>query len=200
MKVQTLKNSKPNKRRIAVFIDAANFEISLKQSGLYVDYKDLITWVGEKGKIALLRYYSPSFKTKGQNRFFSFIKNQGFKIITKSIKRIKKRDKSSLNKANFDVEITFDSAINIDKFDEMILFSGDSDFVYLVSQLQKKGISVTVASVQWRTARELRKQTTEFIDLRDCIFAKKKAPLRERSRQSFDCRIFIPKMGLYVKY
>ncbi|TSC86878.1 MAG: hypothetical protein G01um10147_753 [Microgenomates group bacterium Gr01-1014_7] len=164
------------KKRIAIFIDAANFEISLKQCGLRVDYKKLLTEFRTKGKLTILRYYSPVFKTKGQNRFFSFIKNQGFKIVTKSIKVIRKRNKKSQNKANFDVEITFDAAVNIGKYETMILFSGDSDFVYLVSQLKKSSITTTVISPQWRTARELKKVADTFIDLRECDFVIKKPP------------------------
>lgn len=171
IKAQTLKRSK-----VAVFIDAANFEISLKLSGLKSDYKKLLDWAGKDGKIVILRYYSPTFGTKGQNRFFSFIKNLGFKIITKNIKIIKQQGKKSQNKANFDVEITFDTAIRIGQFNRLILFSGDSDFVYLISELQKKGVSTIVISPQWRTAKELRKQADEFIDLRNCEFVMKKPP------------------------
>ena len=171
-----IKAQKIKKKKIAIFIDAANFEISLKSSGLSADYRKLLNWAGKDGKIVLLRYYSPTFGTKGQNRFFSFIKNLGFKIITKNIKIIKRQGKKSQNKANFDVEITFDTAIRIGQFDKLILFSGDSDFVYLISELQKRGVSATVISPQWRTARELRKQANEFIDLRNCEFVMKKPP------------------------
>lgn len=167
--------SKP-KKKIAIFIDAANFEISLKQSALQVNYKKLLQNFSNDGELVMLRYYSPIFKTKGQGRFFSFIKNAGFKIITKSIKVIKKRNKKSQNKANFDVEITFDAAVNIGKYETMILFSGDSDFVYLLFQLRKRNITTTVISPQWRTAKELRKQADKFIDLRDCEFVIKKPP------------------------
>lgn len=175
IKAQTLKGFR-GRKRIAIFIDAANFEISLKQSGLKADYRKLLNEFGRNSSLVILRYYSPAFKTKGQNSFFSFIKNLGFKIVTKNVKIIKKRNKKSQNKANFDVEITFDAAVNIGKYENMILFSGDSDFVYLVSQLKKRAITTTVISPQWRTARELRKEADVFIDLRDCNFVVKKAP------------------------
>lgn len=164
------------KKRVAIFIDGANFEISLKQCGLKADYRKLLSEFKKQGNLSILRYYSPSFKTKGQYRFFSFIKNLGFKIVTKSVKIIKKRNKKSQNKANFDVEITFDAAVNIGKYETMVLFSGDSDFVYLVSQLKKRTISTTVISPQWRTAKELKKGSDTFVDLRNCNFVMKKLP------------------------
>lgn len=167
---------KGTKKKIAIFIDAANFEISLKSSGLRANYPQMIKWAETEGKLTILRYYSPTFGSKGQNKFFSFIKNLGFKIVTKSIKIIKQRQKQSKNKANFDVEIAFDVAIRIGQFDKLILFSGDSDFVYLISELQKRKVYTSVISPQWRTARELRKQTDQFIDLRECEFVMKKPP------------------------
>lgn len=168
----------PKGSKVAVFIDAANFEISLKQSKLWADYKKLLKFVKARGNIVFLGYYSPIFKTKGQERFFSFIKNKGFKIITKNIKVIRrsKSKNKNKNKANFDVEITFDAAVRMDEFNKFILFSGDSDFVYLVLQLQRKSIYTTIISPVWRTAKELKKQADEFIELKDCDFVVKKAP------------------------
>lgn len=168
---------KPQKSRVAVFVDAANFEISLKQCDLYADYSKLMRMIEQYGKPVILRYYSVVFKTKGQDRFFSFIKNRGFKIVTKDVKIIKS-GKGSKNKANFDVEIAFDSAVRIGEFDTLILFSGDSDFVYLIYQLQKRTIKTIVISPSFRTAKELRQQADNFIDLRDCDFAKKKPLFR----------------------
>lgn len=46
IKSQTLKES-----RVAIFIDAANFEISLKSSGLSSNYRKLLDWAGKDGKV-----------------------------------------------------------------------------------------------------------------------------------------------------
>lgn len=167
---------KGQKKKIAIFIDAANFEISLKSSGQKADYRKLLVWTKKQGNPVMIHYYSPSFGTDGQNRFFSFIKNLGFKIVTKSLKKIRSSGNKTQNKANFDVEIAFDAAVRIGQFDKFVLFSGDSDFVYLVSELQKRSVHVMVISPQWRTAKELRKQADKFIDLRDCEFVIKKPP------------------------
>lgn len=165
------------KTKIAVFIDAANCEISLKNQGLKLDYREMVREVEKDGKIFFMGYYSPSFKTAGQNNFFTIIKKIGFKIITKNVKVIKQREKQAKHKANFDVEITFDAAVNYQKYNNLILFSGDSDFVYLVKELQKRGIKITVISTLFRTARELRKQVDKFVELKNCPFIKKKLPL-----------------------
>lgn len=161
--------------KVAVFIDAANFEISLKLSNLWADYKKLLQFIKGYGEPVILRYYSPRFQTTGQDKFFTFIKKLGFKIVTKNIKVIRSA-KTNKNKANFDVEIAFDCAVSIGKFNKLILLSGDSDFVYLVEQLQKKTIYSIVVSPGWRTAKELRKQADQFIELKTCEFVKKRPP------------------------
>lgn len=165
IKAQTLK-----KKGIAIFIDAANFEISLKMCGLKSDFPQMIQFIKQKfSDKQFYRYYKVDYRTKSQARFFSRIKNLGFKIITKKIKVIRQRRKNT-RKANFDVEIAFDAAIFLKLYDQLILFSGDSDFVYLAQQLQKRDKIVTVISPHFRTARELRKIADAFIDLRECPF------------------------------
>lgn len=190
---------KRGKIRIAVFIDGANFEISLKRCGLWADYRKLIVEIEKEGKATILRYYSPTFKEKGQSRFFTAIKNLGFKIVTKNVKVIKKRKKKE-GKANFDVEITFDAAVRIGQFDKLVLFSGDSDFVYLTSQLQKRGVKVMVISPLWRTAKELRKKADQFIDLRECKFVIKKLPFGSAHNNLSTAGEIVPKRKHYVKY
>ena len=89
----------------------------------------------------------------------------------------KKRVATFIDAANFDVGIAVDATIRIGQFDKVALFSGDSDFVYLVAELQKRGVKAIVISPKWRTAKELRIQADQFIDLRDCEFVTKKPPL-----------------------
>ncbi|MFZ5932747.1 MAG: NYN domain-containing protein, partial [Patescibacteria group bacterium] len=109
----------------------------------------------------------------------------GFKIVTKNIKTIKSRG-TKKGKANFDVEITFDAAVRIGEYSKIILFSGDSDFAYLLFNLKKKGIVTSVVSTKWRTAKELMRVADLFAELKKCDFVKKRAPLRGRSRRSSD--------------
>jgi len=73
-----------------------------------------------------------------------------------------------------DVEIAVD-AMNIAHYipyiTDIILFTGDGDFRYLVENLQKKGVRVTVvSSIKTEVsmiADELRKQCDTFIDIAD---------------------------------
>ncbi|MCX6722792.1 MAG: NYN domain-containing protein [Candidatus Staskawiczbacteria bacterium] len=59
-------------------------------------------------------------------------------------------------KANFDVEITADILLDKFKVDEIILFSGDSDFVYLIGKMKDSGVKVSVYSSKKTISWELK--------------------------------------------
>lgn len=68
-------------------------------------------------------------------------------------------------KANFDVEIAIDVVDKHRKFDTLMLFFGDSDFVALINYLHKKGKKAVVLSTRRNVATELLRSADEFIDL-----------------------------------
>lgn len=81
---------------------------------------------------------------------------KGFRIVTKPIKVIHDyRTKEDIRKANFDVEIGVDAVRFIKNFDVFVLFSGDSDFLYLCQYLKKAKKTIVVFSTRWRIAKEL---------------------------------------------
>ncbi len=194
IKAQTLKGFR-GKKRIAIFIDAANFEVSLRSLKVKADFGKVDQYFGVS-KVVLKNYYSVDFKNSAQGRLFTYLKHHYFKLITKSIKLIRRRGSSNLRKANFDVEISFDSVMLKDKYDIMILLSGDSDFVYMVQELQKLGKKVVVVSPQFRTAKELRKAADKFVDLKEVSFLiKEKGPLWARKNNLSTAQKSIIKKG-----
>ena len=66
-------------------------------------------------------------------------------------------------KADFDVEISIDAISWMKNYDSFVLFSGDSDFVYLLKYLKKRGKKVIVLSRRGHVANELR--TSKDVDL-----------------------------------
>ncbi len=117
------------KGKTAIFIDAANLELSAKDLGFKVDYRKLSEWLNTQIKVVFLGFYTARFDTKEHDGFLTFLKRTGYKLITKHLKLIRNRkDGGHLRKANFDVEIAVDVIKRLDLFDNCILFSGDSDF------------------------------------------------------------------------
>jgi uncharacterized LabA/DUF88 family protein len=72
-----------------------------------------------------------------------------------------------VEKANFDVEITTDILRSFEKVDVVILFSGDSDFNYLVKILRHDKKQVRVYSSRKTLSWELRLSANKHIFLKD---------------------------------
>lgn len=155
-----------NKGRIAVFIDVANLELSAKDKGWRVDYERLYSLQKNIGQLIYCGFFTACFNTPSHNAFLTFIKKTGFRLVTKPLKIIKKRDGSGhLRKANFDVEIAVETMKRINDFDTFILFSGDSDFHYLLKELKTKGKTTMVISMKHHVAKELVEIADFYIDL-----------------------------------
>lgn len=172
--------------RIAVFIDAANIERSVADLGTEpprlrrvpkeflwksfpkgywrVRYKKLYKFFKENSKLVSISFYSARFNTKSHDRFLAFLKLNGYRLVTKPIKDIK-GEEGHLRKANFDVEISVDAVSWINNYDTFVLFSGDSDFAYLIRFLRKKGKRTVVISQRGHVSKELICATEVYRDI-----------------------------------
>jgi len=159
--------SKYLKGRILVAIDAANLESSVRDLGWWIDYIKLRN-LFNGNKLIQIRNYCVHHGTDNQNNFFTFLKKNGFVLITKPLKIIKQRDmkKDDLRKANFDVEIAVDVMEMADRFDTLVLFSGDSDFDYLIKILKGKSKRIVVISTKYHISKELIESGSKYIDLK----------------------------------
>jgi uncharacterized LabA/DUF88 family protein len=180
------KLSKVFQGKVAVFIDAANLEHSVADLGSFpprlkripkgyvwraypkgywkVDYKKLLKFFKSKTNFSEAIFYSARFNTKSHDNFLTFLKSVGFKLVTKEIKRIKTWE-GEHRKANFDVEISVDATYKIGGFTTFVLFSGDSDFAYLISFLKKEGKKVVVISQRGHASNELITKADKYVDL-----------------------------------
>lgn len=150
--------------KVIVFVDAANLESSLKDLDWHMDYKKFYNYFKNNIELVEIRFYSASFGNKSHNNFFTVLKRIGFQLVTKKLKIIFDGERS-INKANFDVEITLDARNIIDKYDTLVLFSGDSDFEYLVKFLRMRNKKIVVVSSRYHIAKELIKCCNKYIDL-----------------------------------
>lgn len=170
----------------AVFIDAANIERSLADLGTEpprirrlpkgfvwksfpkgywrVDYKKLFQFFKENSKLASISFYSARFNTKSHNNFLTFLKKTGYRLVTKPIKEIN-AEEGARRKANFDVEISVDAIAWMRNYDTFVLFSGDSDFAYLVRFLRRKGKRAIVISQRGHVSKELVKAPDFYRDI-----------------------------------
>ncbi|MBU2036727.1 NYN domain-containing protein [Patescibacteria group bacterium] len=159
-----------SKPKVKIYIDGANMFYTQKKFGWTLDWQKIKGLI-ETAKEALdWRYYVGIKKDdEGMRKYLKYLNAIGFNTFTKPLKKIKVSDGTVkyIFKANFDVEIAADILLDKSKIDEIIIFSGDSDFQYLVGKLKDAGIKVIVYSSRKTISWELKLEASEVIYFED---------------------------------
>ena len=160
-------------RTAKIYIDGANIFYAQKKVGWSLDWAKVKAEFETERTIAQWRYYVglKSGDDPMQN-YLKYLDAIGFTAFTKPLKSIKVSGPSAppsgiIYKANFDVEMTADILLDKSKLDEVIIFSGDSDFAYLVKKLRDTGTRVTIFAFRKTIAWELKLAATKVIYLDD---------------------------------
>ena len=175
------------KPKAYVFIDAANSHYYLIMAGWQIDWIKFKTYLEQ-------RYRSPSFfyyegvPSKGQYfdihpdhgildfskakkkkyNYFKFLKGIDFKVRHKPVGRIYDSTTGQFkHKCNFDVELTVDALDNIDKYDCVVLVSGDGDFVRLIKYLKGRKKKTVVVAPSKRLSWNLKRAANQVPYLDD---------------------------------
>ncbi len=72
-----------------------------------------------------------------------------------------------MEKGNMDVEITIDALHNMNKYDTAVLFSGDADFLALVSYLKNRNKKIYIFSSKDNISHELKTGCDGYFDLKN---------------------------------
>ena len=153
-----IKNSKTK-----VYIDGANIFYAQKQMGWSIAWHKVAEILRQKYDISEFCYYT-GIKA-GDNKmpqFLKYLDKIGFTVMTKPLKEIKTNDGKMIYKSNFDVEITADLAFDRANFDNFILFSGDSDFDYIVKKMRDVGKRVVCFASRKTLSWELKLAVNEY--------------------------------------
>ncbi|MFH1582724.1 MAG: NYN domain-containing protein [Candidatus Falkowbacteria bacterium] len=139
---------------------------------------DVCSWVNPKKKIFYYGYFAKrddlpenhEYNIKHKTSIFRIDKarKSGFEIRSKEVKMIPRYNEEGkylgkIPKCNFDVEITKDAITKMEKYNTIMLFSGDSDFGDLLSYLKEKGKKIIVVCTRNRMSVELEKVADKFI-------------------------------------
>ena len=167
-----------NKNIIYVFIDASNLWEAQKAKGKFFDYEKLRTFLKTKfsGSGIEIFYYTAypadgtrDYSLDGKHKFFTYLKKGlGFIVRKKELKRISittKEGEAIQEKGNMDVEITVDAIHHIKKYETAIFFSGDSDFLPLITYLKNGKKKVYVFSSKNNISEELRTGADGYTDV-----------------------------------
>lgn len=161
-----------------VFIDASNLWQAQKAKGKMFDYEKLKYFLKEKFSATEIEifYYTayPKEGTReqsqdGKHKFFTYLKKGlGFTVRKKELKRIVEHTESGdtiQEKGNMDVEMTIDAIHFLKKYEEAVMFTGDSDFLALVNYIRNGGKKVYIFSSKNNVSQELRTGADGYFDV-----------------------------------
>ena len=160
--------------KIALFIDGANFYAAARSLGFDIDYKRLLEFFREQGRLVRALYYTALVEDQEYSPIrplVDWLDYNGFTMVTKPTKEFTDSLGRRKIKGDMDIELAIDMLEMAPHLDHIILFSGDGDFRRLVEVVQRKGVRVSVVSTVKSTppmvADELRRQADDFIELQD---------------------------------
>lgn len=165
-------------RTVYVFIDASNLWAVQKAKGQMFDLSKLKQFLKteHRAKRILIYYYDAyplqktrEYSTEGKFKFYVYLeKALKFIVRKKPLKQIKIEREDGLlveEKGNMDVEMAIDFVNQINKYQEAILFSGDSDFLALVRFARNKNKKVYIYSSKNNVSSELRTGADGYTDI-----------------------------------
>ncbi len=151
-----------------VFIDGMNLYKSVKEfNSKRIDYSKLWQFFSTESNLIRINYYSPTSADNEYNpivKLLDYLKYNNFTVISRPATYAGDRIKG-----NLDAEIITDmvsSSFTIPNLKNIVLFSGDGDFMYPIIEIKKRGIRVIVISVkEYSTSNKLREVADLFIDV-----------------------------------
>ncbi len=150
--------------KVGVFVDAENAKFN---GGYNLRYDVLRRFAARnEGKLLRLNVYlaldadrarEDSEYARKTYAYQNSIREFGWKVITKTVKRYTDEEGQTTTKANSDLDLAIDAMLQVDNLDEILLISGDGDFLQLVTALQNKGCRVELLGFN-NVSRQLQRQ------------------------------------------
>lgn len=167
-----------NKNFVYVFIDSSNLWQAQKAKGLMFDYEKLKNYLKQKfGADELQIFYYSAYPANGtrlydlekKHKFFTYLKKGlGITVRKKELKRINIISECGVaiqEKGNMDVEMAIDMMHHIVKYNTAVMFTGDSDFLALVTYLKNANKKVYIFSSKNNISQELRTGGDGYFDV-----------------------------------
>ena len=155
--------------KVGIYVDAEN----IKMSGGYGMRYDVLVDLANTPPSTLLRancYLAEDRERTsrdGEYRqkvyyYHDILRQCGFKVIKKYVRRYEDEDGNVTTKANADMDLAIDALLQARNLDRIILLTGDGDFIRLVSAMQNMGCRVDVIGFH-NVSRELREVADSYI-------------------------------------
>ncbi len=155
--------------RIGVYVDAANI---MRNGGFGMRYDVLRRYACRGGGQAVrLNVYvgfdaerarqDPVYLNKTR-AWENAVRDFGYKVIEKEVKWYVDEGGNRVGKANADLDMAVDTLLQSEKLDQLLLVTGDGDFVQVVRSLQNKGVRVEALAFD-NVSNDLRREVDWFM-------------------------------------
>ncbi len=137
--------------RTGIYVDAENIKMS---GGFGMRYDVLVGLANSPDSVMLRancylaedteRTVRDSEYRQKVHSYHNILRQCGFKVIKKTVRRFQDEDGNITTKANADMDLAIDALLQARNLDRIILLTGDGDFLRLVVALQNIGCRVEV--------------------------------------------------------
>ena len=154
--------------KVGVFVDAEN----VKFNGGYQLRYDVLRRFAARDKGTLLRLNTylaydqeraredPDYAKKSRT-YQQMVRDYGWKIIVKNVRRYIDDQGNTTTKANADLDLAVDAMLQAENLDLILLVTGDGDFLQVVTALQNRGCRVELLGFE-NVSMQLQRQADAF--------------------------------------
>jgi uncharacterized LabA/DUF88 family protein len=170
-----------NKGKIAIFIDGNNLFHLAQQLNIEIDYTKLLKFITNQHPYFKAYFYGiQDSNNDKQLGFYTWLKYNGYKVITKSYYQFNnnsnndsesnefnnKESKDNKNKKqSLDVEIVTDLFKYIHKYDTAIIVGGNTELLPALHYLNFNGIRIEWYNLKSFTSNSILDSVDHFVDL-----------------------------------
>jgi uncharacterized LabA/DUF88 family protein len=154
--------------KVGVFVDAENIKFN---GGYQLKYDVLRRFAArDQGTLLRLNTYlafdqerareDPEYAKKSSS-YQQIVRDFGWKIIVKKVRRYTDDEGNITTKANADLDLAVDAMLQAENLDLVLLVTGDGDFLQVVEALQNRGCRVELLGCK-NVSRRLQQQVDAF--------------------------------------
>ncbi|MES9899725.1 MAG: NYN domain-containing protein [Sedimenticola sp.] len=153
--------------KVGVFVDAENIKFN---GGYQLRYDILRRFAARSGTLLRLNTYLAfdQERAKEDNEYAKksytyqqMVRDFGWKIIVKPVRRFTDDEGNVTTKANADLDLAVDAMLQAENLDQILLVTGDGDFLQVVTALQNRGCRVEVLAFK-NVSNLLQRQVDDF--------------------------------------
>lgn len=158
--------------RLALFIDGPHLTAAARALEIDIDFRRLLDLFRQNGRLVRAYYYSVTADgsdDSGMHKFLDWLSCNGFAVVVAPAQPFRDASGARVYRGKSYVSFCLGVMQTAGMFDDLVLFTGDGNYCYLVQYIQQMGKRVTVVSTlrvaPVMVADKLRRQADQFVEL-----------------------------------